>query len=151
MKSSWESSASIMLCSPKNVPKGARWCSSAAACTAKRKIRSQYPGGSDMATQTEEVIDCGVGREPSEQELFLIGLGDELIRRDLPFLNEVLRQLVTLSTALAGGAIAILNNTRVGFRGEIVGAIACFLVALVVALWGMLPKSGEITRRAPTM
>jgi hypothetical protein len=36
---------------------------------------------------TEPVIDCGMGQEPTEEELFYASWGDELIKRSLPFTN----------------------------------------------------------------
>jgi hypothetical protein len=104
-----------------------------------------------MTTQTDNVIDCGKGGIPSEQDLFLIGLGDELVRRNLPYLNDVLRQLVTLSTALAGGSIALFKNDNLTAPGYRFTAIVFFLLALASAMYGMLPRAGVITRRAPNV
>lgn len=100
-----------------------------------------------MSGKSTEVIDCGVGRVASEEDQFLVSLGDEQIKRNLPFLNDVLRQQVTLSTALMGGGIAFLKDAMAtGFK---VGAVFLFLAALIVALVGVLPHPGMIERRAP--
>ena len=108
-------------------------------------------GKNDMAIQADDAIECGTGGVPSEQDLFFVSLGDELVRRNLPYLNDVSRQLVTLSTALAGGSIAILRDADMCFPWLRFVAIAIFLLALATSLLGMLPRAGEITRRAPNV
>jgi hypothetical protein len=90
------------------------------------------------------------GEEPTEEEMFYVGLADEQIKKNLPFVNEVLRQLVTLSTALIAGSVAILGITRLAISpGLAASAVVCFLVSLACALVGVLPYCTTIHRRSP--
>ena len=74
--------------------------------------------------------------------------GDELIKRDVPFVNEVLRQLVTLSAGLLAAHIALYSQPlmRLGFK---IAIAVLFLLALAIALAGTLPHRRTLHRRAP--
>lgn len=60
----------------------------------------------------EDNVEITTG-PPSEENSFLVMLGDEQIKRTIPFMNEVLRQLVTLSAALSGGSMALLGKSPI--------------------------------------
>ncbi len=89
-----------------------------------------------------------VGEVPTNEEIFYAEYGDDLTRDTIPFLNQVLRQFVTLSTALMGGSIAFLSDSLVDpdFKKSIV---VLFLFSLVAALLGVLPYRGKFHRRCP--
>ena len=71
------------------------------------------------------------GTKPDPTDVFYAEWGDELIKRNLTFLNDVLRQLVTLSTAMLSGSIIFLNDAMIS-RGLKLATIAMFLCALVI-------------------
>lgn len=87
--------------------------------------------------------------EPAtENDLFYVSLGDEQIKRTLPFLNEVLRQFVTICTALLSGTIVFLGDKLISpaFRTPVA---IFFLFGLVSAAIGVLPYQLTYTRRCP--
>ncbi len=87
--------------------------------------------------------------EPSEEELFYVGLGDQLIKDTLPFLNQVLRQLVTLTVALLAVSVAIYDK-EVVHRPLMVVGMVFLLISAILSFAGVLPYGGPITRREPT-
>ena len=95
--------------------------------------------------QTDRTVLDGDVR--TENDLFYSGLGDEQIKRRVPFLNEVLRQMVTLSTTLMGGTIIFLKEL---VSDEFKKSIAIiFLFSLAAAFAGVLPHRSRIVRRCP--
>jgi hypothetical protein len=102
--------------------------------------------------QGAEVNDVAEGNEPatipSEEESFYLALGEEITKRSLPFTNEVLRQMVTLSTAMAGGGAAFLNEPLITLTYKI-PAVVFFLLALAAALVGVFPFVSTMDRNCP--
>jgi len=82
----------------------------------------------------------------SDESLFYASLGDEQLKRKIPFLNEVLRQLLTLSAAMMGGSIALWNDLRIN-HGMKIAATACFMGSLIVSLVGILPLYKQFRRQ----
>jgi hypothetical protein len=88
------------------------------------------------------------GQKPTEEEVFYADAGDQLIKDSLPFLNQVLRQLVTLTAALFIGAAALFDK-RLLEKPAIIAAMLVMLFALGIALVGILPFGDRINRRQP--
>src|SRR4051812_41938515 len=100
--------------------------------------------GEEHLPSAQQVIgEVQVGGKPTGDDLFYIDFGGELVKRALPFVNEVLRQMVTLSSALAGGSAAFLGETMIG-PGYKSAAVFCFVAALAFAFAGVLPYRDEI-------
>jgi hypothetical protein len=74
----------------------------------------------------------------TETEVFLKEWAKETIKRNIPLLNDVLRSLLTLSTALSGASF-LAQTVTPAFR---VGAAICFLGAMLASLRGILPYEG---------
>jgi len=92
----------------------------------------------------EEIID-----EPAtEEETFYADMGNAMVRDALPFMNQVLRQLVTLCTALLGGTLVFFKEDLVR-PGVKVAAAFIFLAGLSFAFLGMLPIRERIHRGFP--
>lgn len=89
-----------------------------------------------------------IGGEPTEDDLFYVEFGGELVKRALPFVNEVLRHLATLSTALAGGSAAFLSDAMIGPWLKL-PAVVVFVLSLAVAFLGIMPYHSEIRRICP--
>jgi len=85
-----------------------------------------------------------LGKPTTVKEDFYLSLAGEFVKNNTKFVNEVLRQLVTLNTALLAGTIAFMNKDviREGFKIPI---IICFLGGLVIAFKGVFPYSGNIS------
>lgn len=89
-------------------------------------------------------------REPSQENLYYVALGERLTQETLPFLNATLRQLVVLSSAMLGGAVA-LSDKGVVWRGFMVTAMIFLLVSLASALVGMIPWHAKFPLNAPLL
>lgn len=84
------------------------------------------------------------GMPPNIKEEFYLSLSGEFVKNNTKFVNEVLRQLVTLNTALLGGTIAFMNKDVI--RQELkIPIIICLLGGLVIAFKGVFPYSGKIS------
>jgi hypothetical protein len=79
-----------------------------------------------------------VGRPPSDEEEFYLTWGQELPKNSLTLLNDVLKQLVTLNTALLGGSVVFLNGAVMDawFRNVV---IIMFFLSLCTSFVGILP------------
>ena len=86
----------------------------------------------------------------TEEDMFYVALGDEQIKRQIPFLNEVLGRLLTLSTALMGGSIIFLKDSFLAEQFKIPSLIF-FLFSLISALVGVIPYQHKIARRHLTI
>lgn len=106
---------------------------------------SQAIAQAEQQPDTTEVI---LGQAPSEEQEFYVEWGYETIKNNLKFLNEVLRQLVTLSAALLGGSIAFYDPNMIG-KGFKNAVVALYLFALIASFLGVLPYEGEINPQNP--
>ncbi len=89
-------------------------------------------------------------RSATEEEVFYKRWAMASLRRNLPFVNDVLRSLVTLNVTLLGGSVVLLDSSRL-WPGFQVAVVACFLVSLVAAFFGMLPFTGTVDVFCPEM
>lgn len=86
------------------------------------------------------------GSPPSEDEEFYVLWGRETLKNNLAFTNDVLRQLVTLNTALLGGSIAFLDEKLISstFKG---GIVVLFFLSLITSFVGMMPYQHSVDLR----
>lgn len=101
----------------------------------------------EVAIKTEDVVE-GVPTTP-EHEL-LLALADDGVKLAVPRLNDALARLVTLSTAMAGGAVGFLKDDVCTTWGR-VAAAAFFFLALVAAVGGSIPYVGGRDRDLETL
>jgi hypothetical protein len=96
--------------------------------------------------------DNGVAQQPSEYasatEAFFTRFGEELYKRNLPLLNEVLRQLLTTSVALMGGGVAFLGADLCNPDLRI-AALIMFFLAVCAALIGVHPYRNNLALGMP--
>lgn len=88
------------------------------------------------------------GSPPNEDDIFYISWGRESLKNNLVFANEVLRQLVTLNSALLGGSIAFLDETIIAVSFK-VWVIVAFFLSLIMSFVGMMPYEGSVDLRIP--
>jgi hypothetical protein len=101
-------------------------------------------------SSAEEYV-LGESSPADELDTFYVEWARESLKRNLPFVNEVLRGLVTLDTALLGGSVLWLGPQIVPawFR---LAVVLCFLLSLAAAFWGMLPYTGTaVDLRCPDL
>lgn len=85
-----------------------------------------------------------LGMPPNIKEEFYLSLAGEFVKNNTKFVNDVLRQLVTLNTALLGGTIAFMNKDVIREEFKIL-IIIPLLGALIIAFKGIFPYSGKIS------
>jgi len=88
------------------------------------------------------------GTSPTEEDKFFILWGRESLKNNLVLANEVLRQLVTLNSALLGGSIAFLDEKVIAPSFK-VWVIVAFSLSLIVSFLGMMPYEGSVDLRIP--
>lgn len=95
----------------------------------------------------DEVIEAEA--QPADPvDVFHLEWARETLKRNLPFANEVLRSLMTLSATMLGGSIAFLD--RVSSPWARIVAIICFLLALIASLLGVRPFEGTTELQIPS-
>jgi len=83
------------------------------------------------------------GRPPSDEELLYIQWVRETLKNNINLANDVLKQLLTLNTALLGGSVLFLaQNMMPGFIRFF--AILSFFAALIVSFLGVLPYEAHL-------
>jgi len=97
------------------------------------------------SAQEDEVI---TGREATPEEVYYITLAEKISQDTLPVLGLALRQMVTLSAALFGAAVAVSDKQLVG-RGCFMVVIGLLLASLLAALGGVLPFHADMPRDQP--
>ncbi|MEO0127643.1 MAG: hypothetical protein ABIL44_07835 [candidate division WOR-3 bacterium] len=87
------------------------------------------------------------GTRPSEEEVFYTKMARETLKNNLQFANEVLRQLVSITSVLLGGFIIFQYP---GFSQVMRQFIIILLLgSLIIALIGILPFEGSVDIRMP--
>lgn len=107
---------------------------------------------------TDDQTPTTTGGDPPEQppgvevrlatpeEEFYLALADEAYKQSVPRLNEAIARLITLGSALAGGALVFLKD-EVCTPWCRVGAAFAFFGALAAAAWGSLPVTASVKYR----
>ena len=82
------------------------------AATVARNSSASNDEPNHGATKAATVDDAQVYKceRATNVEIFYHELGDELAKKRLPFLNDLLRQLLTISISLAGGGLYFLDD-----------------------------------------
>lgn len=88
-----------------------------------------------------------VGEAPNEEEQFYVQWGQESLKSEMDGMHDTLKQLVTLSTALAGSAI--IFTTDLIFMPMKIFAIISFVTCLAVSFSGMLPFEAKVDLQCP--
>lgn len=88
------------------------------------------------------------GSMATANELFWVDLAQDQLRKQLPFLNDVLHKLVTLNASILGGGLLLFKDD-IAPAWSRVTTMTVFLVAFVACLWGMIPVSHKIYSECP--
>ncbi|MFC3109148.1 hypothetical protein ACFQAT_22880 [Undibacterium arcticum] len=76
--------------------------------------------------------------EFQEEKKFYFEWARESIKSSIALANDILKQLVTLNTALLGGASVLLNEELIDPAGKFF-IVFLFFVALIISFIGMFP------------
>ena len=96
------------------------------------------------AIQQEPII----GREPTKEELELVAWAEEAVSKSLGTVQEGLRQMVTLTTALLAGSAALIDKLPLALGCKAL-SVLLLVLALASALWGALPQEATLDVRCP--
>lgn len=99
-----------------------------------------------MSEQSVEPVMIGKPLTPKEK--FFLSWAEQSLSSALPFVNEVLRHLVTLTSTLLGGSIVFLSADMIGKTPHLLAVVGFFL-ALALSFIGMMPFSGHIDFQDP--
>lgn len=88
------------------------------------------------------------GLRPTNEDEFYLNWGKESLKNNIKLSNEILKQIITLSTALLGLTIIYEKIVSVEILRIIV--LLLFFISLVVSLLGVLPFEGTISLNSPT-
>lgn len=89
-----------------------------------------------------------IGRPPTVEENELLDWAEEVVQKSLTTVQDNLRQMVTLNTALLAGSAALLAQMHVA--RVCVGLSAVLLIiSLSVALFGMFPREATVRVNSP--
>ena len=81
-------------------------------------------------------------------EIFYMRLGEEIVNRNIQTLNEVLRQLLTLSVGLAGGGAVFLSDDLCS-KGLKIAAVIMFGLAMIASFVGVMPYREDVPMSMP--
>lgn len=102
----------------------------------------------DKVLESAPVKHAEVIGPPTEEDLFLLEWGKESLKKNIGIVNDALQRMVTLNSALLGGSIAFYDDkvmpTAAKFWVELF-----FLIALISAFLGMLPKEERVDLKCP--
>jgi len=87
------------------------------------------------------------GQKPTQEELFYTTWGQETVKNNITLCNEILKQLITISSALLGVSMIyddIVSNETLKFF-----VILCFFLSLFVAFIGILPYEKKVHLQTP--
>ncbi|MCC8198825.1 MAG: hypothetical protein LIP06_09710 [Tannerellaceae bacterium] len=87
------------------------------------------------------------GRPPTEEEFFYTTWGKETLKNNINLCNDILKQLITLSTTLLGVTIIFDTIITVYFLKLLV--MVLFFASLIIAFLGILPYERKVILDAP--
>jgi hypothetical protein len=95
-----------------------------------------------LPIKSETQLPVFQAKEATPETRELYDLGKKMIENSLESVQEILKQLLTLATALLGGSVAFMNEQLMplGFKAFVVLA---FLASVGIAFWGMMPYPAE--------
>lgn len=87
------------------------------------------------------------GKKPTEEHLFYLKWGQETIKNNIALANGILKQLITLSSALLG--LSIIYESIVTSEILKIFVLISFFASLIVAFLGLLPYEDKVNIHAP--
>lgn len=89
-----------------------------------------------------------VGRAPTPDEEFYYNWGQETLKQNLTLSNNILSNILVLSSALLGGIIFLMGEDLLFAKLKLLIAFA-FLLSLIIAFIGILPFESKVDDRIP--
>lgn len=102
-----------------------------------------------MKKSQDNVIEVKA-EEPTSEDLFYIRWGRETHKDNIGVLNNVLRQFITLDTALLAALVAFFDKIEICKWIKVLSC-ALLMFSLVVAVFGIIPLSSGLDLRRPDL
>ena len=87
------------------------------------------------------------GLPPTQEEIFYTTWGQETVKNNITLCNDILKQLITISSALLG--VSIIYDHIVQSETLKIFVLLSFFISLVVALIGLLPYERKVSLNTP--
>jgi hypothetical protein len=87
------------------------------------------------------------GQQPTEEEIFYTTWGQETIKNNITLCNDILKQLITISSALLG--VSIIYDHIVTSETLKIFVLLSFFISLIVAFIGLLPYENKVRLDTP--
>lgn len=87
------------------------------------------------------------GRPPNQKEIFYLQWGLETLKNNIKLSNDILKQLLTLSSAMLG--VSIIFETIIVTEWIKILVLLSFLLSLIVAFIGILPYERKVNLDSP--
>lgn len=111
-------------------------------------MRQKIGTSEDMTETSDEEVVVVEGRPPSGEERFLLDWGRETLKGSYESARDAVRQLLNLIVALLGGGVLLGEHSKIhpALQGA---AMVCLLLALMMAIQGILPFDREVDLSRP--
>lgn len=88
------------------------------------------------------------GKPVTDEDEFYVNWGKETLKNNITLANDILKQLITLSSALLG--VSIIYEHIV--KGEFfkISVLLSFFISLIIALLGLLPYEKKVSLNSPS-
>ena len=124
-----------------------------------RARRARLPGEPDDARRDQarpraaaaaerDDPDFPIGEAPSEEDAFYLDWGQETFKANISRLNELQKNLATLSVSLLGGSLIFYADANIAPVYKVLVSLT-LLAAAIVCLLGSLPERGAIDLTSP--
>lgn len=87
------------------------------------------------------------GQQPTEEELFYTAWGQETIKNNITLCNDILKQLITINSALLG--VSIIYDNIVSNDVIKILVLLSFFFSLIIAFLGVLPYENRVLMSSP--
>ena len=88
------------------------------------------------------------GQQPSTEDEFYLKWGYETVKNNIKFSNEILKQIITLSTTLL--AASIIFEYIIPYTWVKILVLLSFFISLVTAFVGVLPFERSVDLNSPS-
>jgi hypothetical protein len=87
------------------------------------------------------------GQQPTEEEIFYKTWGQETVKSNINLCNDILKQLIAISSALLG--VSIIFEQIVTIRVLRFFVLLSFFISLIIAFIGLLPYENKVRLDTP--
>jgi hypothetical protein len=88
------------------------------------------------------------GQELTDEDKFYLSWARETVKSNIALSNEMLKQLISLNSALLG--VNLIFDKIVSSEGLKILVLLCFFVSLTISLLGLLPYENIVDTNSPS-